>query len=46
MSTTTSQPTSSRSSSPLLIGVAWLAVITPLAWGVAQTLLKVAALFE
>lgn len=33
------------STSPALIGVAWLLVLAPLAWGVIKTLINVAALF-
>ncbi|MFC6618264.1 MFS transporter small subunit [Deinococcus radiophilus] len=34
-----------RSVSPVLIALAWLVVLIPLAWGVWQTLIKVAQLF-
>ena len=33
-------------SSPIILAFAWLAVGLPLAWGVYQTLVKVALLFK
>jgi hypothetical protein len=33
-------------SSPIALGLAWLAVGIPLAWGVSQTLIKSLALFK
>lgn len=39
-----SEPTNDRSSSALLIALAWLIVVVPLAYGLWQTLVKAAQL--
>lgn len=46
--TTTTPPaaTTEDRSSPVTVAIAWLAVGIPLAWGVAQTLIKSLALFQ
>ena len=38
--------TESGKSSPVALALAWLAVGVPLAWGVAQTIVKSLALFK
>lgn len=43
--TPTSTP-STATASPALIGLCWLIVGLPLAWGIWQTLLKVVQLFQ
>lgn len=35
-----------RTTQPIKIGLAWLVVVVPLAWGVFNTLVKAAALFH
>ncbi|HEY2027509.1 MAG TPA: hypothetical protein VGG78_10895 [Gemmatimonadaceae bacterium] len=43
---TTADATTGNRSSPVTIGLAWLAVGIPLAWGVVQTIIKSLALFQ
>lgn len=47
MTQTQTQPQSRpRPTSPALIALSWLTVALPLAWGVWETLVKVAQLFQ
>jgi hypothetical protein len=41
-----SSPEATRTSSPAVLAVAWLAVMIPLLWGMALTLEKALALFR
>jgi hypothetical protein len=46
MATETIPSSSSAKSSPVILALAWTAVGLPLAWGVAQTIVKALALFR
>jgi hypothetical protein len=46
MPTPQSQPGNARSSSPILIAVAWLVVILPTAWGLSYTVRNALAIFD
>jgi hypothetical protein len=43
---TDTMSSSTTKSSPLILALAWVAVGLPLAWGIAQTIMKALALFR